>query len=155
MTDIKYDNIERKTFGGVGAADDLRMTKVCSGPFVTSNPVVIAHNNERSVKLVMEHLDILLCSEGGKVPGERDDLNAVYAKGGQQGLFLFQGVEDPEVAGVLLEDGAGMGPECDDNGLLSPFTGRGDHCLNHMPVPQMDTVKESCGYYSHLTHSKS
>ena len=39
-------------------------------------------------------------------------------------------------------------------GLLSPFTGRGDHCLKHTTVPKMDTVEESCGYYSHFTHSK-
>ena len=47
-----------------------------------------------------------------------------------------------------------MRPECYNNGLLSPFTGSGDHCLKDMTVPKMDTVKESCGYYSHFTQSK-
>ncbi len=48
-----------------------------------------------------------------------------------------------------------MGPERNYNGLLSPFTGTGDHCLNYVTVPKMDAVKEACGYYSHFTHSKS
>ena len=103
----------------------------------------------------MEHLEVLLCSEGGKLTGERQNLNSVNAKPQKQRLFLLQRVENPEIPRILLEDSARMGPECDHNGLLSPFTGRGDHCLNHMPVPKMDAVKKACSDYSHLTHSKS
>ena len=48
-----------------------------------------------------------------------------------------------------------MGPESNDDGLLAPFPGERDHRLKQMTVPEMDTVKKACRYYSHLTHSKS
>lgn len=122
---------------------------------VTSNPVIIAHNNKSGAETLTEHFKILSCSEGGKLTSEGQDLYAVNAKGKQEGLFFFQCIEDPEITRILLENSARMRPECDDNGLLAPFAGRGDHCLDHMPVPKMDPVKKTCGYYSHFTHSKS
>ena len=48
-----------------------------------------------------------------------------------------------------------MGPETDDDSLLSPLPGERDHRLKQMTVPEMDTVKKTGRYYSHLTHSKS
>ena len=86
---------------------------------------------------------------------KRQNLNAVNAKAKKHGLLFLQGIKNPEITRILLEDSARVGPECDYNGLLSPFAGRGDHCLNHMPVPKMDAVKKACSDYSHLTHSKS
>lgn len=103
----------------------------------------------------MEHLDVLDSGEGGKLPGEGKNLNAVYAKVLEKGLLFFPRVKDAEIPCILLKDSPWMRPECNHNGLLPPFTGRGDHCLKYMTMPKMDTVKESCGYYSHFTHSKS
>ena len=48
-----------------------------------------------------------------------------------------------------------MGPEGNDNGLLAPFAGGGDQCLDHRAVAQMDPVEEPGGDYSHRTQLKS
>ena len=42
-----------------------------------------------------------------------------------------------------------------DNRLLAPFAGRGDECLYHLAMPQMDTVEKAGGDYSHFTSGKS
>ena len=93
--------------------------------------------------------------EGGELAGEGQNLHAVYAAGGQQSLLLIQRGEQAELAGILLQNRPRMRPKCDHNGLLSPFPGSGDHRLKDMTVPKMDTVKKTCGYYSHFTHSKA
>ena len=116
--------------------------------------VVIAHDNERGGKAGAEELEVLFGLESGEFPRKRQYLHAVYAGFGQQRLLLLQGRQEPKLPGILLQYRSGMRPECDHNGLLSPFTGSGDHCLKHMTVPQMDTVKKSGSDYSHFTHSK-
>ena len=85
---------------------------------------------------------------------ERNHLNAVYAGSDKKRLLLLKRREYAEIPGILLKNSPRMRPKRNYNGLLSPFAGRGDHCLKHMTVPKMDTVKESCSYYSHFTHSK-
>ena len=45
--------------------------------------------------------------------------------------------------------------ESNGNRLLAPFTGAGDECLNHLAMPQMDTVEKAGSDYSHLTSGKS
>ena len=99
-------------------------------------------------------MKVLLGLHGSKLPGEGNHLYPVNPIGLQEHLFLLQGAQDPEIPGILLQNRPGMGPECDNDGLLSPFAGRGDHGLQNMTVAQMDPIKESCSYYSHLTHSK-
>ena len=141
--------------GWAGSRSDGRGTTYlpCRN-FVTSYPIVITHNYQRSTVAGLEEAEVFIGLKGGELTGEGQNLRAVYAGGGKKGLFLLQGREQPEVPGVLLQDSPWMRPECNHNGLLSPFTGRGDHCLKHTTVPEMDTVEESCGYYSHFTHSK-
>ena len=140
--------------GGVGAADGLTYTYLFRRLPVTSNPVIITHHYQRSAVTGLEEGEVFIGLKGGELTGERQNLRAVNAGGGKESLFLLQGREQPEVPGVLLQDRPWMRPERNHNGLLSPFTGRGDHCLKHTTVPKMDTVKESCSYYSHFTHSK-
>ena len=120
--------------GGVDGVDDLWMTKVCSGFFVTTYSIVIAHDNQRGGKAFTEQGQVLRGGEGGKGAREGKNLYAVNAKPQKQRLFFIQRVQNPEIAGILLQNGARMGPECYDNGLLSPFAGRGDQCLYNMTM---------------------
>ena len=47
-----------------------------------------------------------------------------------------------------------MRPERNHNGFFALFSGNGNHFGKDVTVPQMDTVKKACCYYSHFTHSK-
>ena len=128
-------------------------TRLCI-QVVASYAVVISHDNHGGAIPPAKEPEILGGRESGKLPRERNDLHAVYTKGCQQLLLLFHAGKQPELAGILLQHRPGMGPEGDDNGLLSPFTGRGDHGLQNITVSQMDPVKKAGRYYTHLTHSK-
>lgn len=116
--------------------------------------VVVAHDYERGTVTRFKHFQILLSLHGGKLAGKGYHLYAVYPGGLQERLLLCQRGQEPQIPRVLLQYRPRMWPERYHNGLLSPFPGSGDHCGKHMTVPQMDTVKKACGYYSHFTHSK-
>ena len=61
---------------------------------------------------------------------------------------------EPEVAGVILQDIARMRPERDDHAPVAALPGSLHQLLQKKTVPEMDTVKKSCGY-NHLTSPKS
>ena len=101
---------------------------------IATYSIVIPHNNESGRILFTEQGEVLRGGEGGKGAREGKNLYTVNAKAKKESLFFIQRVQNPEIAGILLQNSARMGPECYDNGLLSPFTGRGDQCLYNMTM---------------------
>ena len=122
---------------------------------IGADTVIVSHYDEGGPVTLTEEAEVLIGLEGREFAGKRAYLNTVNSAGQEQFLLFLYGSQEPEFAGVLLQHRPRMRPESDHNGLLSPFTGRGDHSLQDMTVPQMDTVKKAGGYYSHLTHSKA
>ena len=113
---------------------------------VGADAVVVAHQERRDTEPVPEHLPkICFRSKGREVPGEVENFDPVHAQGGQQGFFLFQRRQEPELPGIILKDGPRMRPEGDDKGLVPARARFGDEPLYHETVPAVDTVEKACG----------
>ena len=155
-------NIFFAVTGDAGHHDDLEAKAVgegkqgCPGDAVGAESVVVA-DNDGAGSIAAFHViaKILPGREGAEFFSEMHHFDSVDAHRAEEGLLLFLGGQQPEPAGILLENRPGVRAERNDYGLLSPFTGRGDQCLDYLPVSEVDAVEESCGDYSHLTSSKS
>jgi len=122
---------------------------------IRANAIIVAHYDQRGAEAVAEELKVLRGGEGREFPGEGKHLHTVHPAGEQQRPLFLQRGQQTELPRILLQDRPGMRPERNNQGLLPPFTGGGDQCFENVTVPEMDPVKETGGYYSHLTHSKS
>ncbi len=123
---------------------------------VGAEAVVVAEDEAGGAETVAQDVaDVILRGQAreGAVEGQR--LHAVDAERTQQRLLLLRRIQQAQDAGILLQDGARVLREGNDNRLLPPLPGRGDERLYHLAVSQMDTVKEAGGDYSHLTSGKS
>ena len=126
------------------------------GQAVGAEAVVVAEHEPGGAEAPLQDgPDVLLRRQAGKGPVEGQHLHPVHAQGAQQRLLLLRGIEQPQVARVLLEDGARMLREGNDNRLLALLAGGGDERLDDLAVSEMDPVEESGGDYSHLTSGKS
>ena len=123
---------------------------------IGANLIVVSGYHFANVKSGFKYVIYkLFCGKGSKGSGERNYFHPVHTHSREKFLFLLQCGEEPEAAGVLLEDGAGMGPECNDKGLPALFSGAGDQCLDYTAVSKVDAVEKACCRYNHFTHSKS
>ena len=118
--------------------------------------VVVTEDKEGGAEAIAEDgAEVVGGGETREGAVEGQGLDPIDAEAAQQRLLFLRRIQQPEGAGVLLQDGARVLRERNDNRLLAPFAGGGDECLYHLTVAQMDPVEKAGGDYSHFTSGKS
>ena len=122
---------------------------------VAADPVVITDQHSLAAETADDiFLEILFRGEAAERPCEGQDFHMVHTEALEDPCFLLEGCQQAEIAGVVLEHIAGMGPEGDDHAFVTPVPGCPDKPVYHKTVSKMDTVEKAC-CYNHLTSSKS
>ena len=122
---------------------------------VAAHTVVVAEKYGVGPETVPDHLlQVIPAAEGTEFTAEVEHLHPVHPKGAYEGGLLTQGTQKSQGPGVLLQNGAGMGPESDDHTLPAPGPCGFDKLSENFAVSNVDTVKET-GRYNHFTRGKS
>ena len=97
---------------------------------------------------------IFLCRHSAEVFCEVEHLKPIHTQLTDHSLLFRQSGEKSERTRFLLQNIAGMWPECYDHAFIPTFCCSPDELLYYKTVSDVDTVEKS-GCYNHLTSSKS